>query len=111
MRKPGGLLILSTPNLATSLEQRLAIPSICRRPWVTSRGEGRKGGEYLGAELVQVLEEPRRANLEDVSARTRQNAFYKLIRSFTRFSTNFAYRITGEPGPGILAVYRRARSG
>lgn len=111
--KPGGLLILSTPNPAhVSFELRrdpFDLPP--HHMGQFSRQAYEKVAEYLGAELVQVLEEPRRASLEDVSERTRQHAFYRLVRSFTRFSTNVAYRITGEPGPGILAVLRRARAG
>jgi 2-polyprenyl-3-methyl-5-hydroxy-6-metoxy-1,4-benzoquinol methylase len=107
--RPGGLLILSTPN------SRHVTFELRRDPFDLpphhmghfSRDAYGRVAEVLGAELVQVIEEPRRASLEEVSERTRQRASYRLVRSFTRFLLDFSYRMSGEPGPGILVVFRR----
>lgn len=108
--KPGGLLGLSTPN-------RECVPMARRQdafdlpPHHVGHFSPEVYGriaERFGLELVAVHREPRRHGAEEVTPATSSDFGYRVARRLSALLMNAAYRWTGEPGPSLLAVLRKA---
>jgi SAM-dependent methyltransferase len=67
-----------------------------------------KIGERYGLVLEQAIIEPRQARFESVAESTRSQLSYRLIERVGLRLLSRIYRSSGEPGPSVLAVFRRA---
>jgi 2-polyprenyl-3-methyl-5-hydroxy-6-metoxy-1,4-benzoquinol methylase len=107
--KPGGLLLLSTPNLAhvTFAERKDPFDLPPHHMGHFSPGVYQALSEILGAEVLELVEEPREFSLEGVSERTRRSGAYRFVRSIVTSLGKAVYRLNREPGPNLFAALRK----
>jgi hypothetical protein len=105
----GGILAVSTPNHEHVVHANRADPFDMPPHHMGhfSPEVFRRVGRFLGLELVQVSQEPQFFRPEDVSEATRRSFSYRAARKLSRMLLDLAYRVNAEPGPGLLAVFRK----
>jgi len=109
--KPGGLLGLSTPNSAhvpfVRRDDAFDLPP--HHVGHFSESVYRRVAEQLGVEVVAIHLQVRGNEAEAVTELTRRSLPYRVARRLSRSLFNASYRWSKEPGPGILAVFRKPR--
>lgn len=107
--KPGGLLALSTPNNAyyafQKREDAFDLPP--HHMGQFTREVFQKVGAVFALETVDILAEPRACVLPERSSSTPSAALPKWLAGNARRLLSLAYRLSGEPGPGLLAMLRK----
>jgi SAM-dependent methyltransferase len=109
--RPGGLLILSTPNHESAMlanrEDAFDLPP--HHMGYFSAAVYRRVAELFGARIESIQVEDKYFDLRDaVTAATRRSFAYRLARRVSTIAMTLAYRSRNEPGNNILVFMRKA---
>ncbi|MCF8709048.1 class I SAM-dependent methyltransferase [Rhizorhapis sp. SPR117] len=107
--RPGGQLIMSTPN-PNYVPHQLRQDAFDLPPHHMgqfSHDTYRRLAQHLGLDIVAIHVQPRTARGEDVNLATKRSAVYKIARAIGYLPMNIAYWLNEEPGPNILAIFRK----
>jgi SAM-dependent methyltransferase len=111
--KPGGLLAFSTPNsvYVPHAERRDAFDLPPHHMGHFSREVFEHLARLYSLEIHSIFEQPRYCEFEAVTKRTARSLAFRLSVRASKMLFNGVYRIVGEPGAGILVIFRkRAKS-
>lgn len=107
--RPGGLLILSTPN-ADCTDRAHRDDAFDLPPHHMGRFNAEIFGKIaheFGLEVVAIKAERRRHSTEEVSALAQKSVVFRMARWVARLAYDAAFRITNEPGGNILTILRK----
>ncbi len=107
--RPGGRLIISTPNHEfiphIRMEDAFNLPP--HHTGLFTPDTYRALAETYGLTIEHIIREPRTPRIEEVSTRTRTNLLYKVAKGLSLLVLAIAYRLKGEPGSKVLVVFRK----
>lgn len=107
--KPGGLLVVSTPNNEhvplASYSDAFDLPPHHMGQFTPA--VFRRMASLLDTALIEIVREPRRYQPEGVTDGTRENLLYRLAVKATGVLLDASYRMSGEPGANLLAALRK----
>jgi SAM-dependent methyltransferase len=107
--RPGGLLGLSTPNGAHRpfIERDDPLDMPPHHVGHFSEAVYRRIADLVGVEVIAIHQQVRGFEPETVTEGTRRSLPYRVARRLSHHLINAAYAWSQEPGPGILAVFRK----
>jgi SAM-dependent methyltransferase len=107
--RPGGRLLISTPNheYVPHIRKDDAFDLPPHHTGLFTPDTYRALAEVYGLTIERIIREPRDPRVEEVSAPTRPKLLYKIAKAISIVSLTLAYRLTGEPGSKVLVVFRK----
>jgi 2-polyprenyl-3-methyl-5-hydroxy-6-metoxy-1,4-benzoquinol methylase len=107
--RPGGILVLSTPNFGYFQYSEQIDPFDLPPHHMGHFQEStfKRIGDLFGLEVVSLTSEPRTHKPEQVSDGTSKSYVFRLARSISRVAYSTAFRVSSEPGPNLLVILRK----
>jgi SAM-dependent methyltransferase len=105
--KPGGKLVLSTPNFSSITAQNKLDCWDLPPHHVGHYTEDtyQKIGEIFGLKLLAIQQETRGAVEISLTLETQKKLVYRIFRKLFAVSSRLLFRVTKEPGHSIVAIY------
>jgi len=107
--KPGGKLVLSTPNYASVVAQSKSdcwdLPPHHMGHY--SEETYQKIGEMFGLKLLAVYQEPRGEIEIPATSSTRKKLAFRVFRKLFALASRLVFRLSKEPGHTIVAIFER----